>query len=511
MKPRPYQEEFVRAVLRDLKDHQRILGVAATGAGKTIISSMIMDKARGRCLFLADAQELVRQNADKFFKFTGKEAAVEMADQKVELDSADLFSGSAPKIVVGTTQSLARRLDKYPPDYFSLIIVDEAHRNTLGAQAQSVLGHFESAKVLGVTATPFRSDRKKLGDFYEVISVNIGLERLIKEGYLSDIVIKSVPVDIDLSKVRTTAGDYNDKDLGEAIEPHLQAAADLLCEHARDRKTVVFLPLIDTSRKFTDALIERGVRAVHVDGKDRDNLSIFHEGGADVVCNASLLTTGWDHPETDCVFILRPTKSLALFQQMVGRGTRIAPGKKNLLLLDPLFLTDSHKIITPSRLLAKSEEEAEELDAKVRQMDLEISLLDAADEVESERKDRLEEELRAKAKRKARTVDAMEFALSIDCEDLVDYEPELGWELRPVTPKQKRILEGAGFDAEEVACAGRASKIIDLLFDRRERGLATPKQVRLLKKFRHPRPSLATFDEASEFLEARFSNNKQAA
>jgi len=155
--PRAYQSEFVDAVIADLRSHDRVLGVAATGGGKTIIASMIMSKARGRCLFLADAKELVTQNADKFHKFTGETAAVEMAADKVDIEDS-------PKVVVATTQSIARRLEKYPRDYFSLIIVDEAHRNTVGEQAQSVINYFD-AKLLGMTATPFRSDRKQLGDY----------------------------------------------------------------------------------------------------------------------------------------------------------------------------------------------------------------------------------------------------------------------------------------------------------------------------------------------------------
>lgn len=141
---RPYQVEFLEAVKRDFREHKHILGVAATGAGKTILASELMRSWDGNCLFLADAQELVRQNADKFFRYAGEFAGVEMAHSKA-------IPGE--RIVIATTQSICRRLEKWPRDYFSLIIVDEAHRNTLGAMAAQVLVHFDSAKVLGVTAT----------------------------------------------------------------------------------------------------------------------------------------------------------------------------------------------------------------------------------------------------------------------------------------------------------------------------------------------------------------------
>ena len=492
---RPYQEEFLEAVRHDFREHDHVLGVAATGAGKTILASELMRGWDGNCLFLADAQELVRQNADKFFRYAGEFAGIEMANSKA-------IPGE--RIVIATTQSICRRLEKWPRDYFSLIIVDEAHRNTLGTMAAQVLLHFGSAKVLGVTATPFRSDRRQLGSFYEKISVEIGLARLIKEGWLSRIVIKSVPLPINLSKVRTTAGDYNEGDLGDAIQPHLRQAAKLIADHAADRKTVAFLPLIATSKAFVEACTEEGIRAVHVDGTDREGLRAYERGEYDLVSNASLLSTGWDHPQTDCVFILRPTKSLSLFQQMVGRGTRIAENKQNMLLLDPLFLTDDHSLIKPARLLAHSETEAEELD-EILLGGGEIDLLDADEEAQEVRQSKLEEKLKLAAKRKARTIDAIEFCLSLRAVELAEYEPELSWEAKPPSDRQIEALAKAGFDTGCVSCRGHASKILDLLFTRREHGLATPKQLNWLRKFGYPQPELATFEEAQVFLDQQFN------
>lgn len=491
---RPYQNEFLDAVRRDFREHDHVLGVAATGSGKTILASELMRGWRGNCLFLADAQELVRQNADKYYRYSGELAGVEMADSRAM---------PGDRVVVATTQSICRRLGKWRRDYFGLIIVDEAHRNTLGAMAAKVMLHFGSAKVLGVTATPYRSDRKQLGSFYEKISVEIGLARLIREGWLSRIVIKSVPLSVDLKQVRTTAGDYNEADLGEAVTPHLEGAAQLLRDHAKGRRIVAFLPLIATSQAFVQACREVGLRAVHVDGNDREGLRAYERGEYDIVSNASLLSTGWDHPATDCVFILRPTKSLSLFQQMVGRGTRIADGKDNLLLLDPLFLTDDHSLIKPSRLIARNEQEAAELSEKLTGGG-EMDLLEVEEEVVRDRESRLAENLRHRARRRSRTVDAIEFCLSLHAVEAADYEPELPWESKAPSDRQLEALSKAGFDTDCVSCRGHASKILDLLFTRREHGLATPKQLTWLRKFRHPSPELATFEEAREFLDARF-------
>lgn len=490
---RPYQYEFTQAVARDLSgEFQRVLGVAATGAGKTIIASELMDKWEGNCLFLADAKELVRQNRDKFQTYTGKRCGVEMAEDHATADD---------RVVVGTMQSMARRLDKWCPDHFRYLIVDEAHRNTLGEQAQGVLEHFGSAQVLGVTATPFRSDRKNLGDFYEKISCEIGLVRLIQEGYLSRIIVEQAPLPIDLSGVRTSGGDYRDTDLGDAVEPHLLQAANLLKEKASGRKTVAFLPLVETSKAFTQACREVGLRAVHVDGKDRTGLAEYEAGRADVISCASLLTTGWDSPKTDCVYVLRPTKSLTLYQQMVGRGTRIADGKENLLLLDPLYLVGDHNLITPARLVAKTTEEANALQAKLGLMD---DLLDAHKVSEEERISKLQEELERKARRKAQKVDAIQFCLSLSQIAAAEYRPELQWEKKAPTEKQANHLARAGFDLSGIKYRGHASKILDLLFTRRTHGLATPKQVIWLRKLGHPTPEEATFKEAGAFLSRKF-------
>ena len=138
MELRPYQRDFCNAVLKDLGEHKRLLGVLPTGAGKTIVSAEILHRYNRSSLFLADAKELVYQAADKIQSWTGIIPDIEMGTSQA--------CGSSP-IIVGTTQSLARRLDKYYPEDIELIIIDEAHRNTLGSQALRVLNYFSRAKV----------------------------------------------------------------------------------------------------------------------------------------------------------------------------------------------------------------------------------------------------------------------------------------------------------------------------------------------------------------------------
>lgn len=493
---RPYQPRFVDAMLGALVEFDRVLGVAPTGSGKGVIAGEIARRCLpfGPVLFLADAQELVKQAADKLGAWAGVIPQVEMAEEHAQ---------PGDRLVVATTQSLARRLGKWPRDYFSLIIADEAHRNTLGTQAQAVLGHFASAQVIGITATPFRSDKQQLATFYQTIPCEIGLIELIKDGYLARIVIQSVPVRVDLSEVRTRSGDYREDDLGEAIEPHLAECAEILAEHARGRRTVVFLPLIETSKRFVAACREIGLRAVHVDGEDRSELETFRRREADIICNASLLTTGWDEPSLDCVMVLRPTKSLVLYSQMIGRGTRIHPGKENLLVLDPLFLSDSMDLIRPARLIAQTPQQDQamtEVLARGGQMDL----LEADAVATEERRRKLAEQLAAQAQRNMRVVDAIEFAVGLGSPLLLDYEPTMAWEREPVSPKQAAALERMGFGLERVSCKGHANKLLEILFARRDLGLATPKQVKWLVRLGHPDPYAATFAEAGEFLDRKF-------
>lgn len=495
MKLRPPQVEFVDKSLEALASHRRVMSVMATGGGKTIVASEIMTREIGNCLMLVDAEELIKQASDKYFQHTGELAGVEWRNQTARLGE--------DRVIIATTQTLHRRLDKYPDDYFNLIIIDEAHRNTLGAMAEKVLNHFgEYAKILGVTATPWRSDNKKLGDFYEVIAVDIGLDRLIKEGWLSRITIKGVPLNIDLSKVRSKGKDFNATDLDEVIDKHLVKAAvllrDTIAEHKR-KAVVVFLPLVKTSQRFADILLEMGVKAVHADGNDREAVALFAEEKATVICNAALLTTGWDCPQVDCVYILRPTKSLTLFSQMVGRGTRIHKGKDHLLLLDPLYLHEDHRLINAAHLVASDPAEVEEIMKKVREGGVPDLIL-AERDAEKEREESLRDALEAKRTKDLRLVDAIEFALSTGDLEVAEYKPATRWEQNPPTPQQLARLEKDGIDTTAIETIGHAIKIIDALERRRERGLASPRQLKLMKRLKIPSPEKKTKEEARDAI-----------
>jgi superfamily II DNA or RNA helicase len=406
----------------------------------------------------------------------------------------------------GSNQVFNLTVAKYSTYIANGIVVHNCHRNSLGDAPQKIFKHFSYAKVLGITATPFRSDRKELGNFFEKIAIDIGLDRLIREGYLSRIQIKSFPMSVDLREVKMSGGDYSTSDLGAVIEPILQEAANQLVTHAADRKKIViFLPLVKTSIRMARILNDMGIKAVHVSGEDRESLREFTHGDARVICNAQLLTTGWDCPHVDCVLVLRPTKSLSLYSQMVGRGTRIHADKDKLLLLDPLFLTDDHRLITPARLVARDEEQAKAMMEKIAE-DGGGDLLGVEVDIEEKRADALRARMEAKQKKKGRVVDAIEFAMSCGDMETAEFQPEFGWEANPPSPKQLDALTRAGFDTDEITTRGQASKVLDLLFLRRQKGLATPKQLKLMKQHGHPAPAEATFDAASKWIDAKFAS-----
>jgi hypothetical protein len=208
------------------------------------------------------------------------------------------------------------RLDALAPNRFDCVMVDEAH-HALADGYVKVLEHFDSANVLGVTATPDRSDQRDLGEVFDSLAYEYGLAKAVKDGWLCPIEAQMLPVTLDVSGVSIQAGDYSAGQLGDALDPYLDAIADAMADEGlKDHRTVVFLPLVRTAKAFRDRLCERGFQAAEVDGQsdDRDEvLSDFDSGRYNILCNSMLLTEGWDCPAVDCVVVLRPTKSRSLY------------------------------------------------------------------------------------------------------------------------------------------------------------------------------------------------------
>lgn len=256
----------------------------------------------------------------------------------------------------------------------------------------------------------------------------------------------------------------------------------------------MFLPLVKTSQKFRDILNENGFCAAEVNGDSQDRAEIlkdFEEDRYNVLCNSMLLTEGWDCPSVDCVVVLRPTKVRSLYCQMVGRGTRLAPGKDHLLLLDFLWHTERHELCHPAHLICESEDVArkmtEDLEEAGCPIDIEEAEQYAAEDVVAQREEALAKQLAEMKRRKKKLVDPLQFEMSIQAEDLAGYVPAFGWEMAPPSDKQKSTLEKLGILPDQIDNAGKASKLLDRLDKRRQEGLTTPKQIRFLegKGFQH--------------------------
>lgn len=508
---RPYQTEAVAAIEGAWAGGVRkTLLVLPTGTGKTVVfATVASDRVRAgdRVLVLAHRGELLDQAKDKIQTFTGLSCSTEKADQ-TSLDEWD-------RITVGSVQTMMRdtRLARFPEDHFGAIIVDEAH-HALSDSYQRVLEHFSRAYVLGVTATPDRGDMKNLGTYFDSLAYEYTLPRAIKEGYLCKIKAQTIPLRLDLSDVSVQNGDFKAADVGHALDPYLDKIADEMVDYCQGRHTVVFLPLIDTSRKFREKLAARGFRAAEVNGNSEDRAEIlrdFAEGRYDVLCNSMLLTEGWDCPIVDCIVCLRPTKIRSLYCQMVGRGTRLHPGKDHLLILDFLWHTTRHELCRPAALICTNAKTAEKmtenLEKSTEAVDLEDAELQAERDAISEREQALAQMLEEQRHRKRQLVDPLQFEMSIASVDLANYEPTFAWEMAPPTVKQLELLEKRGIFPDQIDCAGKAKIIIEKLIARQREGLCTPKQIRLLEGKGFRNVGTWSFGSASKMI-SRISYNR---
>lgn len=510
MQLRPYQAQAKDAVLEQWdKGYRKTLLVLPTGTGKTVVFAKIVEKQvnqGGRALILAHRGELLTQAADKIRAASGIECALE----KAEFTSL----GSNLPITIGSVQSLAqpKRLERFPNNYFTDIVVDEAH-HCLSDSYQRVLAHFPDANVLGVTATPDRGDMRNLGQFFDSKAFEYTMAQAIREKYLCPIKAQMIPLELNISGVGIASGDYAAGEIGTALEPYLESIAQEMLHYCKGRKTVVFLPLVSTSQKFARLLNRHGLHTCEVNGNSPDRTEILHDfeaGKYEVLCNSMLLTEGWDCPAVDCVVVLRPTKVRGLYQQMVGRGMRLHPGKEHLLLLDFLWLTERHDLCRPSALVSKDAKIARKIDAMLQNSTEEHDLVEAEEEAErdvlSEREATLAKELAQMRLKQRKLVDPIQFAMSIAAEDLVGYVPTFAWEMAPASQKQLEFLEKRGIFSETVENMGKAKMIIDRLIDRQNAGLSTPKQIRCLERYGFRQVGTWQFEDAAKMLSQLAAN-----
>lgn len=373
---RKYQLQAVAAAHKAHADGlRRPAEVLATGAGKSIILAEVARTSRHgvgggkRVVVLAHREELVQQNAQKV-----RDVA---PDLRVGIVQAGMNQVQA-HVISASVQTLASPMRRAQLRDVGLVIVDEAHH----APARSyvdVLNHFgcmdpvdpqraivypgqgPAARALGFTATMSRGDDKALGDIWQEIVYVKDTAELIAEGFLVRPVGVRVRVDdLQLGRVRKSMGDYSSKGLGDAIEDSMapKKIVEALREHAHDRQTLLFAPLVHTAEVIRDALREGGFTAELVHGgtpaeERRRLLAAYRDGTVQVLCNAMVFTEGTDLPMTSAVVIARPTMNPGLFIQMVGRGLRLWPGKTDCIVLDVVGATNRHRLAAPVELFGE--------------------------------------------------------------------------------------------------------------------------------------------------------------
>ena len=350
---RPYQEDAVRGVLSSFRAGNRApVLVLTTGSGKTVISGPIIRnavEASQTVLFLAPRRELVYQCSDAL--------AVAGIDHGLLMAGEDDSEAAFAEVVVASFATLQSRLrqGRMPIRDPGLIVVDEAHLSITKRQVE-LLSRWPNARLLGLTATPSRRDGKALGVLFDDLIEPVTAAELTEQGYLVPAMYFSIS-EPDLSGVQTVAGDYNQGQLERAVN-RSELVGDIVqtwLERAGDRRTAVFATSIAHAVNLAEQFQRAGVAAEHVDaGTSVDERSAifdrFRRGETQVLTNCFLASYGFDLPVLSCVVLARPTQSLVLYLQMIGRGLRPADGKSDCLVLDHSGAVHRHGFAADARI-----------------------------------------------------------------------------------------------------------------------------------------------------------------
>lgn len=342
MDSRTYQKNAIDAVIHEYDTGtRRMIISAATGSGKTIIVSKLYESIKtrlpGKMLFLAHREELVDQAIDKL-RIVNPDIKVdkEMAGHRADPVFAD--------VIVASVATLGRKNTKRIEDYnwntFDKIVIDEAHHTPAQSYKNILCAadvfHPNSPKLLlGITATPQRSDGKALADIYQKIVYVYSLRQAIEDGWLVDVRGLQLTTATNLNEVKQSAGDFQREDLSRAVNTpeRNKRIVEVWQERGENRQTLAFTVDIDHAQKLALAFNEAGIKAEAVWGDDKDRaqkLQDFRDGKIKMLCNCAVLTEGYDDWHIACVLLARPTMSAVLFSQMIGRGTRLQEGTGNL-------------------------------------------------------------------------------------------------------------------------------------------------------------------------------------
>lgn len=517
---RDYQAEAVEAVDRGFEEGKhRQLVIHATGTGKGSLVAFWAQRAyqqRKKLLFLAHRDSLIEQTANRIREQGQVDVAIEKGKE---------YACPTAHVVCASVQTLQaeHRLTGFSPDHFDVIIADESHRSMADTWMR-ILNYFHfgrdslnegwtmptgekpyerHASVIGLTATPDLPGEVQLGDWYQHIAHKYDLLDAVRDGWLVGPKCKSVPLKVDLrglkAKRTINGSDISDHDLSQILYPILGELANQTANLASDRKTIAFLPSIDCAKIFAERCRQAGLWATHASGVEPEGLEVFRsQGRGSVLANAQLVVEGVDLPDVDCVAMYRGTKSRIYYSQAAGRASRPLKGlldgisdpeerrqaiarsaKKEFLILDPLWVSDRLQLVKPYSLVAKSAAH-EHLMEKSQEPDLEK----AAREAERDLVKSLEKEAKKHRNKQSRIIDPLTYAVSLGEEILSSYEPNSALATKPAAEHQVKFLLNNGLGTPKTM--GQADFLIQRVMDRERLGLATPRQLTLLRQIGLP-------------------------
>lgn len=329
---RDYQQEAIDNLKKMREDGKTIaLLYHATGVGKTITAATDAKAVGGRTLFLVNALKLASQAKETFAKVWPEATLGEYTGSQKDMTQTVIFA---------TVQSISKDLEKFSPTDFDYLIVDECHHAAANTY-QKIFTYFHPKFILGLTATPERSDGEDMLELFQNVAHKMDLKIAVERGVLVPIRCIRVKTNIDLTDVRINGIKYNSQDLESKlfIPERNQLIVDTYLKYVNGKKTVIFCASVDHAAEIAKLLRDNGVKAEAVSGRDRVEvrekiLKDYETGSTNVLCACDLLNEGWDSPHTTVLFMARPTMSKTIYLQQLGRGTRRCPGKEDLLVID---------------------------------------------------------------------------------------------------------------------------------------------------------------------------------
>lgn len=500
---RPYQRDAVEAILRDLREHRSTLLVLATGLGKTVVFGEVAGRWDGRVLVLAHREELLTQARARLQDALG---------ELVGLEQSEMWAGNE-RVVVASVQTVVNdkrraRFDRNPP---TLVIIDEAH-HAPAKSYRKIIDAFPAAKVLGVTATPDRGDGKAMGMVFQSTAYRRDIDQGIDDGYLVPVQVHEAFVkELDLGQVSTSKGDLAEGELDDAVAEAVAPIAHVALRECGARSTIIFTPGVRTAHAVAEAINKvRPGSAAAVDGETdrfqrRRVFADLRSGRLQFLVNCGIATEGTDVPNVSCVLIARPTKSRALYVQMIGRGLRVLSGlvedidtaddrraaiaasaKPNALIIDITGKNGDHVLVSPvdvlggryddetrARAKKKIEEGEKDVDQALRAAAREIEALRLKKSAAAAAKARVKYELIARDPFRAMGVSRGEGKHS--------GEPAV-----PATSGQRwYLMEKCGLSRDEAGAVSKreAGRLIGAQQEREKAGLCSLRSIRGLAAF----------------------------